>query len=1620
MASNRRRDEELSTPPLANAMFAGEEAARTLAEQGIHGPLTAITEAKRLRKLGASRKEIHRRTSTMLEGTPYAGVIFGPNDNKPRFEISDDKARFKPDGMRIFSRANVADVLDHPELYKAVPSVGMTQIERGTTRDSGFDGDVIEIGKQHVTRHPNARQTFEPSAMGPTLHELQHDVQGKHKLNPGSSLEHFPGVPEAMQKALYRATDGENEAEMTRARQKMTPAERRASMPTPQVDWDSQIAADDFSPRRKQAFIGDLTEIAVDAWKRATTREIVEGRPIHQRRIDPRKVAADPETFQFKSGGDASGVTDRLKGVTQWDPLAAGKQVVYQRANGEYVIADGHQRRGLALRAIEGGQKGVALDAFVLREKDGWSPRDVRAYAALKNMKESSGNALDMAKVMRERPDLVGKSLPMSDAKIREAVSLSKLSAKAFDMVVGGAIKPEHAAAVGASVGDSARHADMLTEMAKAGMRSAEHARLYVQQAMASASISETTGSLFGDETKVRSLLAERAKVLDRALGALKSDKRIFAMLEREAANIEAAGNRLAHASNLEKADTAGRLAELVERLSTTRGPVSEMLDKAALAMAEGKSPSQAARGFVNDVGRTMKDGGINALTGNVVAPPAPVDPVDPNQMGMFGGDEQSGKPQGWSDEAREASAKVRKGKAKGKQPKGRGRKQMMIEDGRPAPSKDIDAGVARGQNLKRASGAESFADGWKAAKDGRRLPAGVDPDFAAGYRQYQTDKSPRAAERAMVEYLAGQKVPGTQEVTLAGKTKPGEQGSFLPEATTKEKIAAAAKAKGRPSAAQQPMDDGMFGSGMNQTDLVEMAKKPAGWSDAAREASADARKSEPRGMDGLTRAERSGKSAPIQVAAGDTSATASTMERFRAAYEATLMERVRSNPSAYAYGADQVPEMARKMTEALAEGRGDTSSPTVKAVAKSLGIQPTSGAMKAALTGQPMPVKAKVEGLSAQQMAATKRAISAGASVNSDALAKATNAQLSALDDVALAARRGQTGGKGDWSKINGIEAWRSQIRERARATSNAAVDASIAAPNQSLPAPKAIMDSDGNKWVNGQGDAWSVDQSHKAALTQTENSGKPAGWSDEARKASAEVRAATAKPLKDMSLKELRAEAKAKGVSLGGAKTKAAIASKISRASKGIVAGVSADNPWPSSMTTVAPRNVEKAAAAAKAAAAFDPHAVGLVPTAQREGPAGLAKAIGGMSADQARATAKAQGIHVPASIKTDAGVREFVARATFKQMADRRAAAGGDPSKLTAMADEAGNALRGTQNAANREAIAKNRKAKAKDLPREAAIARFAELMNGKPNGPWTTREINRAIRDQEATLARRAAGKDAAWSKAMAAVNEPHAIATKPPHRADAQHQAALTQTQNQPPAAEPAKPAPKSKAKARAGKVAGIALGPVALGAGIAAAAVIAANTSAEAGQSKTKQAASATVAAAQAAAPVAVIGGGLAAGVKLGLMTAGRAALVGTGIGAVAIGISAAAYGAQAAKEGKGKLGIAKAAAWGAINGVVPIDAVRDATRSTAARVSGTPARPSEKQMGEYVQANNAFQRQQAMNTTQTDQSDRKPGWSPEARIAAAKSRGAALPYGGNPAAAPGYIPPKTHNGKAA
>ncbi|MBJ7535282.1 hypothetical protein JDN40_14315 [Rhodomicrobium vannielii ATCC 17100] len=339
----------------------------------------------------------------------------------------------------------------------------------------------------------------------------------------------------------------------------------------------------------------------------------IDGKPVVFRAVDPKKIETDADTFQFKSKGDSAGVTERLRGVTKWDPLAAGKAVVYEYADGRMVIADGHQRLGLAKRLAE-GDPNIRLHAYVFREADGFTPADVRAYAALKNMKELSGTPLDMAKVMRERPDLVDGSLPLSDGKMREAVNLSRLSDEAFGMVVNGHAPASFAALLGDHVLQAHRHAGLLKQMMDLDPGSVQEARLALGQLLAAPQTSEHQLTLFGSEVAYRSMLQEKIGVLNRALNALKKDKRIFGLLDKEAGRITEAGNKLAEDVNTARADEAARLSEVIEQLATRSGVVADALNDATASIARGVKPQMASRAFLDRMSAIMEKDGVKGL----------------------------------------------------------------------------------------------------------------------------------------------------------------------------------------------------------------------------------------------------------------------------------------------------------------------------------------------------------------------------------------------------------------------------------------------------------------------------------------------------------------------------------------------------------------------------------------------------------------------------------------------------------------------------------------------------------------------------------------------------------------------------------------------------------------------------------------------------------------------------------------------------------------------------------------------------------------------------------------------------------------------------------------------
>ena len=325
--------------------------------------------------------------------------------------------------------------------------------------------------------------------------------------------------------------------------------------------------------------------------------------------FDPRDIEVDAKTFQFKEGGDPYGVTERLQGVTKWNPVQAGMVTIYEYADGRLFIADGHQRLGLAKRILDQDpSQDVRMVGYRLREVDGITPDDAMVIAALKNIGEGSGTVIDAAKILRVAPDRISE-LPPRSAFVRQANDLARLSDDAWGMVKNEIVAPNHAAVVGRLIDDPGMQKAALDVLAKTEPANEFQAEAIVRQVRETEVVTETQESLFGEEVLTQSLFSERAKVLDRAQKQLRKDKNAFQNLITNAARLEGEGNKLAQNANERRAKDDGKAISLLQSQANRKGTLSDALTAAARQAKETGNYNAATRSFLEDVRRAISDG---------------------------------------------------------------------------------------------------------------------------------------------------------------------------------------------------------------------------------------------------------------------------------------------------------------------------------------------------------------------------------------------------------------------------------------------------------------------------------------------------------------------------------------------------------------------------------------------------------------------------------------------------------------------------------------------------------------------------------------------------------------------------------------------------------------------------------------------------------------------------------------------------------------------------------------------------------------------------------------------------------------------------------------------------
>jgi|DEB0MinimDraft_6_1074348.scaffolds.fasta_scaffold00171_3 hypothetical protein len=335
-------------------------------------------------------------------------------------------------------------------------------------------------------------------------------------------------------------------------------------------------------------------------------------------KIPARDVTIDAKRFQFKEGGDEYGVTERLQGVTEWDPVKAGTVIFWEDAQGKVFIADGHQRAGLARRIMDQKpDQDISLIGYKLRETDDISAEKARVIAAVANIAQGTGTVIDAAKVLRVEPGRISE-LPPQSVLVRQAKDLVNLTDDAFGAIVNQVIPANYGAIVGRLIDDPELQQAAIKVLSKSDPSNAFQAEAIVRQVRETDMVKETQVSLFGDEDVATSLYTERAKVLDRTVKLLRADKASFENLSRNAERIEAEGNKLAKDQNQRRADQDGQAITLLQALANRKGTLSDDLSAAARE-AKDQGYAAAARNFAEAVRRGVERGDFDrAATGDV------------------------------------------------------------------------------------------------------------------------------------------------------------------------------------------------------------------------------------------------------------------------------------------------------------------------------------------------------------------------------------------------------------------------------------------------------------------------------------------------------------------------------------------------------------------------------------------------------------------------------------------------------------------------------------------------------------------------------------------------------------------------------------------------------------------------------------------------------------------------------------------------------------------------------------------------------------------------------------------------------------------------------------------
>jgi hypothetical protein len=309
----------------------------------------------------------------------------------------------------------------------------------------------------------------------------------------------------------------------------------------------------------------------------------------------------DPRRFQYKLHFSKNGSTGSLSGVQAWNDILAGIILVWiDPQNGKIYVVNGHNRLAKA--------KELGVQYVLVRRLECSNEREARAMGALTNLGEGQGDCKDCAKFLRDSSEYTVMDLQKFGVNIklklvRDGIALSKLERSLFQEVIDGELPIDRGVILGSLAIPEQLQVMKLVKVQEKKRKITNEVLVELIDCVKNAPIQQQTlFDLFGSNEVSQSLALEKLNLTANIRTQLSKNKRLFALVNRNAKSLEEFGNVVNLTANDGVSQESALVLGLFDQLKHQSGEVSELINQGVIKLTNGESMKAATDWVINQL----------------------------------------------------------------------------------------------------------------------------------------------------------------------------------------------------------------------------------------------------------------------------------------------------------------------------------------------------------------------------------------------------------------------------------------------------------------------------------------------------------------------------------------------------------------------------------------------------------------------------------------------------------------------------------------------------------------------------------------------------------------------------------------------------------------------------------------------------------------------------------------------------------------------------------------------------------------------------------------------------------------------------------------------------------